>query len=68
VSLGTVRGYGEVDLGSAVGALEWFVKGRESGAFLGFLLPTDDVDGGIWRAKNEIARSDTRAEWWVHSV
>jgi hypothetical protein len=34
-------------------------------------LPTPDIGdvgdgGGIWKAKHEIARSDTRAEWWVH--
>jgi hypothetical protein len=37
-----LRGCDEIDWESAVGALEWFVKVRESRGFLceGFLLPT----------------------------
>jgi hypothetical protein len=57
-------------LESAVGALDWFVKLRVEGV-PAWGLPTQDtgdVGGGIWRAEREIARSDTRAEWWVRSV
>jgi hypothetical protein len=50
-----------------VGALERFVKIRESRGFL-CVGDTGDVGGGIWRAEREIARSDTRDEWWVRSI